>query len=147
MSLLLTPSWLRQIEAERGVVAIPARLGVVAAQRKGRALGVFRQPNMARIHDNSDFATGAGTCGCFELVGVELSEMVEREREGYEDGVRSRPGAGQDATVAYHILRPEGKASSNGLGARIDGHEGHPWKEKEGRSEEYAFRFVACRAA
>jgi hypothetical protein len=51
------------------------------------------------------------------------------------------PCAGQDATVAHHLLRPEGKASSGGLIARLEGQEGsgnedHPWHEKDSRGEE-----------
>ena len=53
-------------------VVVSARLGVVAAQRERRAVGVLGEPNMAGVHDNSGLAISARARSCFELVGAQF---------------------------------------------------------------------------
>jgi len=60
---------------------VPARLDIVASKGKGRAVCLFRQPGMARIHDDADLAASAGTCRCSDLVGTwQVDAMVAVSR-------------------------------------------------------------------
>jgi hypothetical protein len=123
-------------------IAVDASLTRFVEGEVSRVLGRFaKKLARAEVHlsDVDNRKTGQADKRC--LIEVRGSAAPQREREGYENGVRNRRGGGQDATFAHHLLRPEGKAGGGSLsaclGGREDGgQEDRPSHEKESRCEE-----------